>query len=41
MSSFGFKNGIDAKDFNFSNYVDFENNYLKPLKEFLLNNKDN
>ena len=41
MSSFGFKNGIDYKDFNFSRYVDFEDDYLKPLKEFLLNHKNN
>lgn len=41
MSSFGFKNGVDSKDFNFSRYVDFEDDYLKPLKEFLLNHKNN
>lgn len=41
MSSFGFKNGVEVKDFNLNDYVNFEDSYLKPLKKFLLSNKDN
>lgn len=38
MQSFGFKNKIKPDKFDLSPYVDFENEYLDPLKNFLLKN---
>lgn len=37
MSGFGFKNNIKAEDFDLSPYVDFDNDYLNDLKNFLEN----
>ncbi|MDA0094397.1 hypothetical protein OFR75_04970 [Brachyspira hyodysenteriae] len=37
MSGFGFKNPIDAKSFDLTLYVDFDNIYLNDLKKFLEN----
>ncbi|ACN84329.1 DUF3226 domain-containing protein [Brachyspira hyodysenteriae] len=37
MSGFGFKNPIDAKSFDLTPYVDFDNIYLNDLKKFLEN----
>ena len=37
MSGFGFKNPIDAKSFDLTPYVDFDNIYLNDLQEFLIN----
>lgn len=39
MQSFGFKNTINPKKFDLSPYVDFEDKYLEPLKNFLLSKK--
>lgn len=39
MESFGFKNTIKPKEFDLSPYVDFEDKYLEPLKNFLLSKK--
>ena len=38
MQSFGFKNSVKPKKFDLSPYVDFENEYLESLKNFLLDN---
>lgn len=37
MSGLGFKNNIKAEDFDLSPYVDFDNDYLNDLKNFLEN----
>lgn len=39
MQSFGFKNTINPEKFDLSPYVDFEDKYLEPLKNFLLSKK--
>lgn len=39
MQSFGFKNTIKPQEFDLSPYVDFEDKYLEPLKNFLLSKK--
>ena len=39
MESFGFKNTIKPKEFDLSPYVNFEDKYLEPLKNFLLSKK--
>lgn len=38
MESFGFKNPEESENFDLSPYVDFKNEYLEPLKNFLLDN---
>lgn len=37
MSGFGFKNTTEAKNFDLTPYVDFDNIYLNDLKQFLIN----
>ena len=36
MSSFGYKNPTKEDQFDLSPYVNFNSNYLKELKEFLI-----
>lgn len=38
MEVFGFKNGINEKDFKFDTCCDFESAYLKPLRDFIESN---